>query len=137
MGEHTGEVHTIPNSKFISTDVTHLSIKGTDINKNLITFIYNYDVFKVPYPILLNKVKGFLLDFLPMRSLEECGAYKSYIGHKFKISSTYEGKDLKITIAYLESFNGTAYSQEQIIWFIENLKIEHPTNIDINNKNNT
>lgn len=137
MGEHTGEVHTIPNSKFISTDVTHLSIKGMDIKKNLITFTYDYDTFKVPYPVFLNKIKVFLHDFLPMRSLEECGPYKSYIGHKFKLSSNYEGNDLKITIAYLETFNGTRHSQEQIIWFIENLKIEHWDKKDIIKKEKT
>lgn len=122
LWEHTGEIHIAPNNIFTSNVVSRLDIKLNNIRKNIITFVYDNQTFDLWYTQLLVELRDFLHDLLPVRSIEECGPFKSYIGHKFKLSSKYEWKDLKISIWYLDSYADARDSMEQITWFIENLK---------------
>lgn len=124
LGEHTWETYIVPNNVFTSKIVSRLNIKAHDIRKNLISFVYDKDTFHVSYGELLKKLRVFLHELLPIRSIEECWPYKSYIGHRFKLHSRYDWKDLKITLWYLDSYIESRDSMEQVIWFIEDLKKE-------------
>lgn len=125
LWEHTGEIAIIPNNIFTTKLVVRLDIKAYDIRKNLISFIYDKELFHLSYRELLSELRIFLHNQLPIRTIEECGPYKSYIGHKFKLISKYEWRDLKITIWYLDSYLDSRDSMENIIDFIEWMKKEN------------
>lgn len=124
LWEHTGEIVIIPNNVFTTKLVVRLDIKAYDIRKNLISFIYDKELFHLSFREFLSELRSFLHNHLPIRTIEECGPYKSYIGHKFKLISKYEWRDLKITIWYLDSYLNSRDSMEYIIDFIEWMKKE-------------
>lgn len=122
LWEHTGEIVIVPNNIFATKMVSRLDIKAYDIRKNLISFVYSKELFHSSYGDVLLELRNFLHNILPIRTIEECGPYKSYIGHKFKLNSKYDWKDLKITIWYLDSYMDSRESMEHIIDFVESLK---------------
>lgn len=122
LWEHTGEIIIVPNNIFTTKMVARLDIKAYDIRKNLISFVYSKELFHYSYGEILWELRTFLHNLLPIRTIDECWPYKSYIGHKFKLNSKYEWKDLKITIWYLDSYLDSRESMEHIIDFVESLK---------------
>ena len=124
LNEHTGEVHHINNSTFLFKTCIKSDLRWSGISKNIISIYYNSEVFHQNFPELLELLRSYLHDKLPVRNIEECGMYKSYIGHKFKLNSGYDDSGrLKITLGYLDTFANVRTSNEEIITFIEQIKI--------------
>ena len=124
LSEHTGEIHHINNSTFLFKTCIKSDLKWSSISKNIISIYYSAEVFRQSFPELLELLRSYLHDKLPVRNIEECGMYKSYIGHKFKLNSGYDDSGrLKITLGYLDTFANVRTSNEEIITFIEQIKI--------------
>lgn len=123
-GDYNGKLHRIPNSIFITQKIEIQEIKTDDYRRVLLQIIYSKEKFKDSFEPWVEKIKKFLEDTLPARTLERVGHFKGYLGIKYKINYDYNDKsEVVVRISFIARPPKNIELKERIIEFVENLRV--------------
>jgi len=124
-GEHDGNFYLIPNKVIFESGIQKVSLRAKNIQKVMMTFLYNQKIFWISFDDMLFQLDTFLTERLPQRSMAEVGYFKSYSGHRYKLnfdfSSEKEGGVI-VTITFLEKLGKMREIKKEIVSFIESIK---------------
>lgn len=122
-GEYNGKLHRIPNSIFITQKIEAQELKADDYRRVMLTAIYSRDKFEDNFNTWLTKVKSFLEETLPSRTLERVGHFKGYLGVKYKLNFDYNDKgDTVVRISFIARPPKNIELKEKIIEYVETLR---------------
>ena len=122
-GEYNGKLHRIPNSVFITQKIEAQELKADDYRRVMLTAIYSQDKFEDNFNAWLTKIKNFLEETLPSRTLERVGHFKGYLGVKYKLNFDYNDKgDTVVRISFIARPPRNIELKEKIIEYIETLR---------------
>lgn len=124
-GEHDGNFYLIPNKVIFESGIQKISLRAKNIQKVMMTFLYNHQTFWIAFDDMLFQLETFLTERLPQRSMAEVGYFKSYSGHRYKLnfdlSSEKEGGVI-VAITFLEKLGKMREVKREIVSFIESIK---------------
>ncbi len=122
-GEYNGKLHRVPNSIFITQKIEAQELKADDYRRVMITAVFSTEKFMDGFSIWLDKVRNFLEETLPARTLERVGHFKGYLGVKYKINFDYNDKgDTVVRISFIARPPKNIELKEKIIEYIETLR---------------
>ena len=124
-GEHDGRFYLIPNKVIFEHGIEKISLRPKDIQKVVMTFAYNKNIFWLSFDDMLFQLETFLTDRLPQRSMAEVGYFKSYSGHRYKLNfdfTTEKEGTVLVTISFLEKLGKMREIKREIVSFLERIK---------------
>lgn len=123
-GEYNGKRSGIPNYLFLTEQVATQELKSNTYRRIVIRAVYTTHEYSVDFSEFLNKIRAFLDEFLPKRNLNEVGSFRSFAGLQYRLNFDYdEDGDIAVRIAFISRPHDVADRKEQIIEFIESLRI--------------
>ncbi len=123
-GEYNGKRSGIPNYLFLTEHVATQELKSNTYRRIVIRAVYTTHEYSVDFSEFLNKIRAFLDEFLPKRNLNEVGSFRSFAGLQYRLNFDYdEDGDIAVRIAFISRPHDVADRKEQIIEFIESLRI--------------
>lgn len=124
-GEHDGRFYLIPNKVIFEHGIEKISLRPKDIQKVVMIFSYNKNIFWLSFDDMLFQLETFLTDRLPQRSMAEVGYFKSYSGHRYKLNfdfTTEKEGTVLVTISFLEKLGKMREIKREIVSFLERIK---------------
>ena len=77
--EHTGELHIIPNNRFITDAVKKEELRTVSYRKETFRIPFQRADFDMPFSEFLEKLEAYLDEQLPLRTAKQVGNYRSFI----------------------------------------------------------
>lgn len=124
-GEHDWKFYLIPNKVIFEHWIEKTSLRPKDIQKVVMSFVYNKDTFWISFDDMLFQLETFLTQRLPQRSMAEVGYFKSYSGHRYKLNFDFTSDKeagVLVTISFLEKLWKIRDIKREIISFVEHIK---------------
>lgn len=124
-GEHDGNFYLIPNKVIFESGIQKISLRAKNIQKVMMTFVYNQKVFWISFDDMLFQLETFLTERLPQRSMAEVGYFKSYSGHRYKLNYDFSMEKeggVVVTITFLEKLWKMREVKREIVSFLERIK---------------
>lgn len=90
--EHTGELHIIPNNRFLMDAVKKEELRTVSYRKETFRIPFQSQDFDMPFSEFLQKLEAYLDEQLPLRSAKQVGNYRSFIGRRYKEDFGYDDK---------------------------------------------
>ena len=129
-GEYSGKRITVPNFQFMNQAIEVQELKTTTYRRVVIRAVYTRDSYTVDFSTFVEKVRGFLKEFLPKRNLSQVGNFRSYVNTQFRINFDYnDDGDIIVRIGFISRPHDILDRKEQIIEFIESMRLGHGTSV--------
>lgn len=122
-GEYNGQRVSVPNYKLLLENVRVQELKSDTYRRIVLKAIYAHEEYEVAFGEFIQKIRGFLDEFLPKRNLNQVGNFRSFAGAQYKMNFDYdEDGRIVVRIAFISRPHDIVDRKEQIIEFIEGMR---------------
>lgn len=121
-GERTGEMINIPNHEVRQKQITIIDLKSTAIEKVSMIIPYTMDHYAQWFDLFIDALEDFLESVLMKNTAKRAENYKSYKGHKYKISFDVDRDGVAVRIGFLCQRKEVTIMKRKIITYVESIK---------------
>lgn len=122
-GEYNGKLYSVPNNRFVTELVERQELKSLNARRVIISAVYNYESFQMPFVEWLSSVRLYLDEIVPKKTLKEVGNFKGYAGIKYKLGYDYDTDgEVIVKISFVTSPKKANPLKEEIIAHIESMR---------------
>lgn len=122
-GDYNGKLIVIPNYLFVTEIVERQELKRNNYRMIKLVAIYDRSMFSISFEKFFTQLKSFLDENLPKRNSLQVGHYKTFAGHRYKLTYDYnEIGNVLVTVRFISSPARASEYKELIISFIESLR---------------
>lgn len=126
-GEYNGKLSLVPNYLFLQQKTERQELKSTNYRRASIMWTYDRECAQLPFAEVLQQLRTFLGELLPVRGVDEIGFFRNYAGRRYRLGLDFsaEGKPT-IRVTFIAHPDDAGSLREKIIVFLEETTIRGP-----------
>ena len=119
-GEYNGKLILVPNYLFLQQRAEKQELKTTNYRRTSILWTLNREHSNASFPEVVQNVRAFLDELLPVRNVEEIGFFRNYAGRRYRLGLDFNTQGFPtVRVAFIAHPDDSSALREKVIAFLE------------------